>query len=260
MPAKTYANIVIGLGETGQPLYEILKDYYPDTIGIDLKKGCLPPKDPILACFLHICIPGGSDTFLDIVQAYITQFDPDVTCIHSSVPVGTTRALISMTGASIVHTPIIGKHSHMKRDMLRHPKFISYLNKEDALCAFSVFETAGMQPQCLIGGPEVTELGKLLSTTLYTTLISFYQEAELCSRQYGVALEQVQRVWNTIDSNDYDTDNKFAGVVGGHCCESNVKLLLQHTRPNSPLLKALLEENEEFKEVTGLEERTRNTE
>src|SRR5436190_14772032 len=110
--------IVIGLGEVGRPLMELLRGNHKVT-GIDI--------DPVAAdgecAVLHICYPF-NDHFVDATVRYIEKYRPQLTIINSTVMAGTTRAVYSRTQGPIAYSPIRGKHFKMKHDMMHYTKFI----------------------------------------------------------------------------------------------------------------------------------------
>ena len=80
---------VIGLGETGRPLFEILSEYYA-VDGIDLKD-CKNPI-PINYDIINICIPY-NDKFVSIVQDYQDLFNQPLTIIHSTASIVTGKQI-----------------------------------------------------------------------------------------------------------------------------------------------------------------------
>ena len=103
---------VIGLGETGKPLYEILREVH-SVDGIDIGSKVNPPYD-----VMNICIPY-SDKFIEIVREYRKNLRPERVVIHSTVPIGTTLKI-----GNAVHSPILGKHGRMLEDLKTYPKWI----------------------------------------------------------------------------------------------------------------------------------------
>src|SRR5215471_17235652 len=114
--------IVVGLGEVGKPLHELLSEKYR-TIGIDIEP---VPTDGECAV-LHICYPF-SDRFVETAVKYINQNRPTLTVINSTVAGRTTLKIHRLTGMNIVYSPVRGKHFKMKQDLLRYAKFIGGIN------------------------------------------------------------------------------------------------------------------------------------
>src|SRR5207249_6374775 len=85
-PGAESVSVVLGLGEVGRPLLEVLKRAHR-VEGVDL-----PARDisgPVE--FLHVCYPAEIKEFAVITAGYVKRYRPEVVIIHSTVPVGTTR-------------------------------------------------------------------------------------------------------------------------------------------------------------------------
>src|SRR5271169_5376048 len=94
--------VVVGLGEVGRPLLELLSKYYK-TIGVDL----VPPDGPVgQVDVLHICYPFEIKDFVGETARYIALFKPALTVINSTVAIGTTRAVAERTGVALAHSPV----------------------------------------------------------------------------------------------------------------------------------------------------------
>src|SRR5436190_130949 len=116
--AKNDVVVIIGLGEVGGPLKELVSRRHP-TIGVDIQ-----PVRPTPECaVLHICYPFGK-TFVDTTVQYIRSYRPALTIINSTVAPGTTRAVHALTQTPIAYSPIRGKHSRMREDISQYVKFI----------------------------------------------------------------------------------------------------------------------------------------
>jgi len=78
--------LVVGFGEVGRALYKVLLNSH-SVWAVDESRP-LPEKAAVGGFdFLHICIPY-SPEFKRAVLAYQVRYRPDVTVIHSTVPVG----------------------------------------------------------------------------------------------------------------------------------------------------------------------------
>src|SRR5262249_10278908 len=154
--SQTGKVLVIGLGEIGKPLLEVISRHY-NTVGIDIASPAEPPGD---IDFLHVCYPFRINDFIAETARYIQQFNPRITIIHSTVEVGTTRAVAERTGAPVVNSPVRGKHTRMAADLLHYDKFVGGIDVPSAERAARHFESIGMKPRVL-SSPEATELAKL---------------------------------------------------------------------------------------------------
>ena len=72
-------DLVIGLGEIGKPLKEVLEQVYP-VIGRDIDPVEIPGKIGVL----HICYPYQVNDFVELTVNYIEQYQPAFTVVHST--------------------------------------------------------------------------------------------------------------------------------------------------------------------------------
>jgi UDP-N-acetyl-D-mannosaminuronate dehydrogenase len=91
--------------------------------GIDLDAAKLqehqakePPKQPKTAIdVLQICIPvPNKNKFINIAKSYIQEYQPTLTIINSTVPIGTTAELHKQVGGLIAHSPCRGVHKKQR--------------------------------------------------------------------------------------------------------------------------------------------------
>ena len=234
-------NLVVGLGETGRPLFNILKNTYPDTAGIDSNLSNINIEDVNSCTYLHICIPGSINKFKDIVKNYCDDFTPDAVIIHSTVPVGTCS---SLDHPAVFHSPINGKHLRMEEDMLENPKFLSGHNLELGGKIREMFIKTGIPEIILFNDSRITELGKLMTTTLFGYLIAWEQEVKRICDLYNVPREDVRQLWTRFaDCPDFRIDNKYPGIIGGHCVLPNIEILRDDY--NSNLLEWIIKSNKQ---------------
>jgi len=92
------AVVIVGLGEVGKPLLEIIKSRY-ETFGVDINR----PASISQCDVMHICFPFQSGEFVGQVVEYIDQYGPALTIINSTVAPGTTRRIATESGAAVVH-------------------------------------------------------------------------------------------------------------------------------------------------------------
>src|SRR5512136_1094167 len=111
--------IVIGLGEVGRPLYEVISDHF-EIVGVDIE-----PVEFNDECeVMHICFPFQVPNFIDQCVDYINKYRPRLTVINSTVSPGTTRKVYQKAGTAIAYSPVRGKHIRMRQEMLHYDKFI----------------------------------------------------------------------------------------------------------------------------------------
>lgn len=233
-------SLIIGMGEVGSALYEILSEKYK-VKRLDIKKGSNDNFPLLKIEILHICIPY-SDNFVSIVNDYIDEIMSKYTVIHSSVPVGTC---IQLKG-TIFHSPVRGTHPDMKKGLLTYLKYISYDNfsQEDIRVVCDYFEDAGIKMR-FIHNTKTTELMKLLELCRYGVYIAFAKEQEAICRKFGIDYNQAYCEFERTSNEGLIAEGRpemcqpvlypFEKFVGGHCTTEDMELML--SQMETPLLK-----------------------
>jgi len=235
---------IIGMGEVGTALYEILKTKYEVT-GFDYATG------PSRECeIMHVCIPH-SDNLPEIVKSYAEAQNPKFIVIHSSVKVGTTDKVRELTGIPCFHSPIRGRHPQMKKGILTYVKYISYDEKTycfDAQKIANYFEACGIKTK-VVKGLKTTELMKLLELCRYGVYLAFAKEQESICEHFGLDYESVVNEYERTRSEGLsmlglgDLRNPiltpFKDFVGGHCTVEDMDLMLE--QKETKLLKLATE-------------------
>jgi UDP-N-acetyl-D-mannosaminuronate dehydrogenase len=227
--------VIVGLGEVGRPLLELLSERY-DVIGVDIA----PPSAPVgNVNVLHICFPFEIKDFIGEAARYIDYFKPKITVIHSTVAIGTTRAVAKRTGTAVVHSPVRGKHARMLQEMRSYTKFIGAANPADGKYAAEHFQGAGLKTKTL-SAPEATELAKLTETTYFGVMIAWAQEVERYCDQAGQSYEEVASFYDEIAF--FPKTKYFPGIIGGHCVMPNIEILRKFD--DSAILNAVKASNQ----------------
>jgi len=226
--------LVIGLGEVGRPLLELLSEHF-DVVGVDTE-----PVEIRGECdTMHICYPFEIEDFVGESVRYINKYKPRLTIVNSTVAPGTTRAIYQATGAPIVHSPVRGKHARMKQELLRYVKFIGGIEEEWSQRAAEHFQSSGMRTK-ILSSPEATELAKLTETTYFALLIAWAQEVERYCDKFSLDYDEIVSFYEEIDF--FPPVKYFPGVIGGHCLMPNIKILKSVV--NSKILDAIEHSNE----------------
>jgi len=225
---------VVGLGEIGRPLLELLSTRYP-TLGVDLP---LPSSLPDGVDVLHICYPFEINDFVGETASYIDLFKPGLTIINSTVGVGTTRAIAERTGAVVVNSPVLGKHAHMLEHLRQYTKFVGAIDAGSGKRAAEHFESLGVKTRTL-SSPEATELAKLTETTYFGVLIAWAQDVERYCDRLGLNYEEVVQFYKEIGY--LPPVSFFPGIIGGHCVMPNIEILSKID--HSDMLKAIQSSN-----------------
>ncbi len=237
-PEPECLSLVIGLGEVGRPLLHVLQRVQ-QVRGVDL-----PPQDVDgRVDLMHVCYPGDMADFVGVTAAYTRRYQPEVVVIHSTVPVGTTRAVQERVSLPAVHSPVRGKHARMKSELLHYTKFVGATDTESAARVQRALEQAGMRTRRL-ASPEATELAKLTETTYLGLLIAFAQDVDRMAIEAGVSYDEVVSFY--LEIGYLPPTRYFPGVIGGHCVMPNIALLKR--MHDSRLLDAIEWSNELRKE------------
>jgi len=244
--------LVIGLGEIGIPLREVFEKSF-EVEGLDLK----PKKINNDISMMHICYPYKGGIFVDITGDYIEKFEPELTIINSTVLPGTTEKIYEKTGVPIAYSPIRGKHTKMKEDLLSYTKYVAGIDVGTTEKAVSHFESAGFKT-ARISSPKALELAKLLSTTYFGLLIAWAQEVERFCQEIGVEYDEVMNF--TQEVNYFPPVIFQPGYIGGHCVMPNIEILKE--LKDSDFLEMIKESNENkkkeiLKKGQSLEERVK---
>jgi UDP-N-acetyl-D-mannosaminuronate dehydrogenase len=226
--------VVVGLGEVGRPLLELLSRYYKVT-GVDIAPTASPTGG---VAVLHICYPFEIKDFLGETARYIELFKPEVTVINSTVAVGTTRKIAEATGAAVVHSPVRGKHARMLAELGHYQKFIGAMDPGHGQRVAEHFAAAGLKTKVLTT-PEASELAKLTETTYFGLLIAWAQEVERYCDRAGASYEEIISFYEEISF--FPSTKYFPGIIGGHCVMPNIEILLRWEE--SPMLRTIQASN-----------------
>ncbi|MDG6221642.1 MAG: GDP-mannose dehydrogenase [Candidatus Bathyarchaeota archaeon] len=245
--------LVVGLGEVGHSLYELLKqsrkfDLYCFDVDEQKMKEIVQDDIPTKLDILYICYScGKQEEFVKITVDYINKFKSELTIINSTVPPGTTKKVYKITGGNLVHSPIRGMHSSlqtMKRDLLFWTKFVGGIDQKSAELAQKHFEELGLKTKVL-SGPTETELAKLFSTTYRAWMIACFQEMHRISSKFEADFTQIIEFLQDTHFVRHDRPIHFPGVIGGHCLIPNTELLSKNY--DSEFLKLILKSNQKRK-------------
>ncbi|MBI3179173.1 MAG: GDP-mannose dehydrogenase [Deltaproteobacteria bacterium] len=236
-PLSEGCTLVIGLGEIGRPLYELLRAKDARAVGVDLDRVEVPGDAGVMhVCYPYVLAPG----FVPVTVQYAARYRPRLLVIHSTVRPGTTRAVAQQSGVPAVYSPIRGKHSRMREDLLRYVKFVAGTDEKAVAAASAELNAAGMKTAAM-ASPEALELAKLLETSYFGLLIAWAQEMDRFAKQVGADYLDVARFFEEVD---YLPRVVFQpGHIGGHCVMPNIDILDQAF--DSPFFAAIRASNEQ---------------
>jgi len=219
--------IVIGLGEVGKPLYQILKASNTFMVyGYDARSEISPNKLEELpgnADFLQIAYPY-TEHFIEFTMRYVEQLRPKRIIIHSTVLPGTTRIIHEKTRLSIAYSPVRGKHPHLKRHMMFWPKWVSSYPLEDTEVFVEHLAKAGFKVKTA-RNPETLELAKLFETAYRAVMIATWQEIHRLSLKYNAELAGIAEFIAEVHEILHDRPVFYPDYIGGHCLIPNARLL-----------------------------------
>jgi len=218
-------SIIIGAGEVGISLFNVLVPHYTETKVVD-KNGIDLVYDTDFD-IMHVCFPY-SEEFLEQVQKYKFKFLPKHIVIHSTVPVGTSKAL----GA--IHSPIRGLHPNLESGIKTFPKFLA---GEGSSQVADYFRRAGLKV-VLFDDSRTTEALKLFDTEYYRTCIEFAHRVKKFCDKEGLNFSEVYTIPNITYNEGYTALGHPEYVrpvlqpimkeIGGHCLLPNQKLIAKN--------------------------------
>lgn len=232
----TNVTAVVGLGEVGGPLRELISRSGLPVVGIDVDTESLPERGTV--DLMHICFPFEIADFVGEAARYVELLAPRITVINSTVAVGTTRLVAERTGTRVAYSPVRGKHARMLEELTHYVKFIGALDPADSAEVKAHYESLGMRTK-VVARPETAELAKLTETTYFALLIAWAQTVDRWSDELGTDYDEVVSFYEEIGF--FPPVKYFPGVIGGHCAMPNIELLSQSS--DSALLDAIRESN-----------------
>lgn len=215
-------SVVIGQGQTGTAIADILTGAHQvHTRDIDPTPTAPVNLAPITS--LHICIPF-SDGFVAAVQGYQLDYQPGITIVHATVPVGTCDPY------GWVHAPIRGRHPKLAEGIRVFPMHFGGNRAKEAAAVFTG----------LVGGIELhdraaeTEAGKIWELAQFGIQVRVEKEIHRYCREHGLKFGDVYtRFARTYNQGYAELEPQFVrpvlahmpGPLGGHCVGVNSPLL-----------------------------------
>jgi hypothetical protein len=199
------SELVIGLGEVGAAIYQLLKDRNFVVAGYDpnVEGFTSFPLDQNYEV-IHICF-GWSENFEELVRNYRTLGKNVV--VHSTVIPGTCKEL------GVTYSPIRGIHNNMYEHLISFQKYYAGPIEDN------VFEKRF--PNCL-RVEDVTKLErtKVVSTTYYGLLIAFRKYIDSNHPVYWHFSNELHQKFGNQPVLYNDGEK-----IGGHCILPNLDLL-----------------------------------
>lgn len=212
---------VIGMGQIGSAVYQVLSDADNKVETLDIHSEPISQTD-----ILHICF-GYSREFVKEVSRYQKLYEPRLTIIYSTVPVGITRGF-----EKTVHSPVEGRHPRLYYSVKTGNRFIGYNNKKDGQLAEEIWKPI---TRCeLLENSDWTEFLKLASTSKFGINLVWEDYVNKVGQSLGMPHE-IAKNWDKAYNQLYKKLHfpqfrKFVldapdGKIGGHCILPNAHLL-----------------------------------
>jgi UDP-glucose 6-dehydrogenase len=233
--------LIVGYGEVGKPLFEIVRGVHPDVEWLDVEEKKVQIKPNIM----HITFP--EDNHQDFVSSavkYVKEFSPELVLIESSVTPGTTSEIGKRLGNQVLlcHSPVRGNIAEgMKKGLLQYTKYVGPVSPEAGARAGEYYESLGMRT-FICSSPIETELGKIFETTYRGLMMTWFQDVHRICERFGCKYDQVVEFIGSTEKEGKQARPVFhPGVVGGHCIVPNAEKL--YSIYQSKFVEALLDSN-----------------
>ena len=242
-------DVILGMGEVGQTLFDLLVDRKFDCVGIDLDNSKCKKyseneviKNPE---YLHVCLPGELTGFTDIVLNWINKIkNIQVVIIHSTVKPGTTKIIQEKLTIPILFSPVRGVHKRFLNDIKKYTKFISFDGIEIDPKIKTDLENR-FEKIDWMSTTKTAELAKILvDTTYYGWLINYAQITKMICEKENVDFDEMWKFADEIHENLGNRPKMFPGIIGGHCVIPNLDLVEYE---NLDIIKKINEMYEKFK-------------
>jgi UDP-glucose/GDP-mannose dehydrogenase family, central domain len=225
--------LVVGLGEVGGPLLEILSGAHR-TAGRDIEDRAFHGVQ-----ILHLCFPFSSD-FVSAAARYVALYEPEVVVVNSTVVPGTTRAIQESSGTSAVYSPVRGKHARMTEELRHYRKFVAGTSTQAVALIEAHFAAAGVTTQ-RISSFESLEVAKLLETSYFGVLVAWAQEMDRFAASVDADYWEMLTFFEEIGF--FPPVSFEPGFIGGHCVMPNLELLERVRK--SPFIDAIKMSNQD---------------
>ncbi len=229
-------SLIVGRGEIGKALLAFLNEMKAKVFIRDVRSVKVPKID-----VLHIAFPYSED-FISQVRSYIELYDPQLTIVYSTLPIGTTQEV----GHDIVHSPVEGRHPNLESSIAMGVRWLGSSNK-NALADAVMFWKPYVKTIRTVSSSGHTEFLKLRSTAKYGVNIVWADYEASVAKELDMdfdALKQFDLDYNTLYSQmglnqfqRYILDPP-GGQIGGHCVVPNAEILdVQFPHPMLGLIK-----------------------
>jgi hypothetical protein len=242
-------DIILGMGEVGETLFDLLVKRNFDCIGIDSvaskSKNYSENKNIENPEYLHVCLPGELTEFTNIVSDWINKIkDLKVVVIHSTVKPGTTKKIQEKSTIPVLFSPVRGVHRRFLDDIKKYTKFIS-TDDEQIDTKIKIDLEKRFEKVDWMSTTKTAELAKILvDTTYYGWLINYAQITKMICEKEGVDFDEMWKFADEIHENLGNRPKMYPGIIGGHCVLPNLNLIEYE---DLDIIKKINESYERFK-------------
>ncbi len=223
-------DIILGMGEVGKTLFDLLVERGFNCIGIDVNSSkCKNYSENSTIDnpeYLHVCLSGELTEFADITSNWVSKLEGlKVIIIHSTVKPGTTKNLQEKLKVPVLFSPVRGVHKRFSEDIKKYTKFIASDDKQLAPEIKSDLEKR-FQKIDWMSTTKTAELAKILvDTTYYGWLINYAQITKMICEKEGVDFDEMWKFADEIHENLGNRPKMYPGIIGGHCVIPNLSLV-----------------------------------
>lgn len=254
---------IIGLGHVGRNVCDRLVGLGVEVVAFDRASGEAYPGDALAGCdFAVVCVgtssraDGSAD--LDDVRAAIEQLPTERVLLRSTVPPGTTDALVEQSGKQICFSPeYVGEtsFSRLRWDAWAQDELFWILGGAPATTrwfAARISEIHGPEPRLYQTTATEAEIVKYMENSYFAVKVTFVNEFyELCQRT-GADWFTVREAWLADPRVERDHTAVLPRERGyaGRCLPKDVAALLATAGDLElpmPLLAATREANAHYR-------------
>ena len=242
-------DIILGMGQVGETLFQLLKDREFDCIGIDSDNSKCENYSENSTIenpeFLHVCLPGELVEFKEVTLSWINKIkDLKVIVIHSTVKPGTTKKIQEKSNIPVLYSPIRGVHTKFLEDTKYYTKFVASDEKQIDTEIKLGFKKRFQKVEWM-SNTKTAEFAKILvDTTYYGWLISYAQITKMICEKEDVDFDEMWKFADEIQENLHNRPKMYPGIIGGHCVIPNLSLIKNE---HIDMIKKINEVYEKFK-------------
>ena len=240
--------LIVGCGNIGSRLYEEYSVLKPDRY--DPYKNILEKKNQTYdLAFIAVDTPMMDSGECDLSQIHqaISETDAEIIVIRSTVPVGTTDALIKDTGKRIVFCPeFYGTTQHCDHHTFDFSFTILGGEKKDCNEVMQALqEVHDARHRFMITDTKTAELAKYMENTMLAAKVSLCIQFWDIAKQFDINYNELREAFlmdgrfNRAHTFVYDDHPYWKS----HCFDKDLRALTKFA--NAPLIEEIIKYNEE---------------